>query len=128
MRDTDTDAVLAANLDFYQAFGTQDFAAMTRLWAQRAPVTCTHPGWPALAGRAAVLESWRDILSNPDAPSVACHDDTAIVHGDVALVLCEEEVTGGHLVATNVFTREDGAWRMVHHHASPLLLRGVVGL
>jgi ketosteroid isomerase-like protein len=125
MRDTDIDAVLAANLDFYQAFTGQDFAAMSRLWALRAPVTCTHPGWPALTGRATVLESWRDILSNPDAPSVACHDDEAFLHGEVALVLCEEEVSGGHLVATNVFAREDGEWRMVHHQASPLLVRGV---
>jgi ketosteroid isomerase-like protein len=125
MRDTDTDAVLAANLDFYQAFTSQDFAAMTRIWAQRAPVTCIHPGWSAIAGRAAVLESWRDILGNPEAPSVACHDDEAFLHGEFALVLCEEEVSGGHLAASNVFVREDGEWRMVHHQASPLLVRGI---
>jgi len=118
------DAVLAANLAFYQAFTSHDVAAMEAIWARRAPVTCTHPGWVALISRAAVMESWRSILQNPDAPRVMCHDDTAFLHDDVAIVLCEEELSDGHLSATNVFVREDGEWRLVHHQASPLLARG----
>ena len=30
---TDSDAVLAANLEFYRAFTTRDIAAMDALWA-----------------------------------------------------------------------------------------------
>ncbi len=30
-----------------------------------------------------------------------------------------EILPNGILIATNIFAREDGAWRMVHHHASP---------
>lgn len=67
MSMSEQEAVLAANLAFYQAFAQRDGAAMARLWAERAPVTCIHPGWPALEGRAAVLESWADILANPEA-------------------------------------------------------------
>ena len=52
-----------------------------------------------------------------------CHDDIAILHGNVAIVLCEEELAGGHLAATNVFIKEDGSWRLIHHHASPILER-----
>ena len=33
-------------------------------------------------------------------------------------------VAGTALVATNLFVREGGHWRMVHHHASPVALRG----
>ncbi len=120
---TEQDAVLRANLDFYQAFTTQNMAALERLWARHAPVTCTHPGWQALVGREAVIESWRNILANPEAPNVACHEDQAFVHGTVALVLCEEELSGGHLAAVNVFVKEEGQWRLVHHQASPLLAR-----
>jgi ketosteroid isomerase-like protein len=120
---TATDAVLAANLEFYRAFTTQDFAAMDAIWAKRAGVLCTHPGWLPLTGRSAVMESWRDILANPEAPHVACHDDTAFVYGDMAIVLCEEELPGGQLAATNIFVKEDGAWRMVHHQASPIFTR-----
>mgnify|MGYP001171558225 CR=1 FL=1 len=119
----DRDAVLAANLEFYRAFAGRDFDAMEALWAQRAPVACTHPGWPVLAERTAVMESWDGIMSNPDAPRVTCFDERAYVYGDTALVLCEEEIDGGTLAASNFFVREDGAWKMAHHHAGQIVAR-----
>ncbi len=60
---TDSDAVLAANLDFYRAFSLRNFAAMDALWAREAQVLCLHPGWEGVHGRAAVMESWR---AHPD--------------------------------------------------------------
>ena len=45
---------------------------------------------------------------------------TAFVHGDMAFVVCEERLPGGVLVATNVFVREDGDWKICHHHAAPV--------
>jgi ketosteroid isomerase-like protein len=120
---TESDAVLAANLEFYRAFTMRDFEAMDRLWARKATVLCTHPGWIPIAGRSAVMASWHGILANPDAPLVMCHEDAAYLYGDIAVVLCEEELSGGHLAATNVFVKEDGQWRLVHHHSSPILMR-----
>jgi hypothetical protein len=32
-------------------------------------------------------------------------------------VTCVETVAGTALAATNIFTNENGAWRMVHHQA-----------
>lgn len=120
---TETDAVLAANLEFYRAFTSRDFAAMDRLWARKAIVLCTHPGWIPLSGRSAVMASWHGILSNPDAPLVMCHDDAAYLYGEIAVVQCEEELTGANLAATNVFAKEEGEWRLIHHHSSPILMR-----
>jgi len=120
---SDADAVLAANLDFYRAFTMRDAVAMDRIWAEEAPICCVHPGWILLAGREAVLQSWRNILANPESPHVMCHDDRAFLYGEVATVLCEEELESGHLVATNIFVRERGRWRMVHHQASPIVMR-----
>lgn len=119
---TEKDAVLAANLEFYRAFTNQDLEAMDELWSRRAMVLCTHPGWTPLAGREAVMASWRDILGHPEAPAVMCNDDQAFLYGEVAVVLCEEELPGGRLAATNIFLKEDGHWRMVHHQASPILI------
>ncbi|MEX2650419.1 MAG: nuclear transport factor 2 family protein [Alphaproteobacteria bacterium] len=110
--------VLAANAAFYRAFAAGDFQAMDALWARRAPVACTHPGWRALIGRDAVLASWAAILSAPERPAIVCFAPHAVLLGETALVLCYEDV-GAWLAATNVFVREDGAWRMVHHHAGP---------
>ena len=120
---TDIDAVLQANLDFYHAFNDRSVKAMEALWSRTAPVLCVHPGWNALAGHDPVIQSWRAILTNPDAPHVMVHDDRAFLYGDLAIVQCEEELETGHLVATNMFIRENGAWKMIHHQASPLLVR-----
>jgi ketosteroid isomerase-like protein len=120
---TDQDAVLAANLEFYRAFGARDLTAMDALWARRAPVACLHPGWTALKDRDAIIESWAGILSNPDAPRIACYDEQVFLYGDVALVLCEEELEGGTLAASNFFIREDGVWRIAHHQAGQIVRR-----
>lgn len=115
----DRDAVLFANEAFYQAFAERDTGAMEEMWAKDTPVLCCHPGWPPVEGRDAVLESWRGILTNPQAPDIRCHDAVARVKGDMAFVLCFEEIEGRFLIATNVFVREGGAWRLVHHTAAP---------
>lgn len=121
--ETEADALLSANLEFYQAFTNRDLVAMERVWARETPVLCLHPGWPLLRGRQAVMDSWRDILSNPEAPRVVCHDDQAFLFGEVGMVVCEEELSGGWLAATNAFIKERGLWRLVHHQASPIMSR-----
>ncbi len=113
------DAVLFANEAFYLAFRTRDVAAMEDVWASRVPVTCIHPGWPPLYGRAEVLESWRGILGAQGSPEIICHAPRAHVYGDVATVICYERVPDSYLIATNVFTREGGLWKLVHHQAGP---------
>jgi ketosteroid isomerase-like protein len=114
----DDEQVLAANAAFYRTFAARDAAAMDALWAVRAPIACVHPGWPALRGREAVLGSWQSILSGSGSPPITCSGAAAHVLGDAAFVICTEHIPNVELVATNVFVREDGAWKMVHHHAS----------
>lgn len=112
--------VLAANAAFYRAFAERDLDAMDALWARSARVACIHPGWQALHGRDAVMESWRSILDGPGAPVIACSRESVLPGEGVAVVLCVESLRGGSLAATNVFVREAGQWRMVHHHAGPI--------
>ena len=113
-------AVLLANASFYDAFGQRNIAAMDAAWARQSPVTCVHPGWDVLVGRDAVLASWRDILGGQGAPPIMCTNAVVYLYGETASVVCIERLPGGALVATNVFVREDGRWRMVHHHAGPI--------
>ncbi|MEO3428307.1 nuclear transport factor 2 family protein [Pelagibius sp. CAU 1746] len=111
--------IIFANEAFYVAFQMKDLEAMEGLWAQAAPVACTHPGWPCLNGREQVLKSWRAIFENPDAVAVTCRAAKARRYGDTAFVTCYEVIGENLLAATNVFVREEGAWRMVHHQAGP---------
>jgi ketosteroid isomerase-like protein len=111
----DHEAILAANEAFYRAFRDGDRDAMDAVWARHAEVACIHPGAAPLSGREDVIDSWNDILGGP--PPIQCVRPQAYQLGDTAFVICGERVPGGVLVATNTFVREDGAWRMVHHHA-----------
>src|SRR3546814_3919749 len=97
---------------------------MDRLWPRHAPVACIHPGWAALGDRRSVMESWGEILSNPEAPRIECHDEEVALLGDVAIVLCEEVLPSATLAATNLFVKEDGGWRLIHHQASPVFAAG----
>ncbi len=117
---SDTDAILAANAAYYRAFSTGDVDAMSRIWADDG-VSCVHPGWTPLIGRAAVIESYRNILASPNRVRIAHREDTAIVSDDDGRVVCIEIVEGTALLAaTNLYRRIGGAWRMVHHQASPI--------
>ncbi|HEU0146448.1 MAG TPA: nuclear transport factor 2 family protein [Bradyrhizobium sp.] len=112
--------IIAANAAFYAAFASGDFAALAGLWADEDTISCIHPGWPAIIGRAAVIGSWRDILKNPARPQIVCTEPNAVVEADQGRVLCIEVVEGTPLAATNLFKRIDGAWRLVHHQSSPI--------
>ncbi|MBI3451904.1 MAG: nuclear transport factor 2 family protein [Rhodospirillales bacterium] len=113
------DATLFANEVFYRAFADRDFAAMEEIWSSGATVVCIHPGWTALVGYTEVMASWRRILANRNAPAIACHQAEAFVYGEVAFVVCYEQIDDNFLVATNIFRRENGRWKMVHHQAGP---------
>src|SRR5687768_16289893 len=104
------DAVLFANAAFYAAFVARDVVAMEKLWAAHRPVGCVHPGRPAIIGRAAVMESWRAILTNPAAPTIAAHAEQAMIYGETAVVTCLEHIKESNgashvLAATNVFVK-----------------------
>ncbi len=115
----DVEELLAANAEYYRAFNSRDFAAMSRIWADK-DVSCIHPGWPALMGRDAVTASYRGILANPLHEPLECSDALAIVSGREGRVICIETIDGMALAVTNWFTREGQAWRMIHHQASAI--------
>jgi len=109
------DAVLFANEAFYRAFADRDLRAMDAAWSSRLDVACLHPGWQPLFGRAAVMESWSAILGNPQSPKIVPRDPKVQLHGDLAVVVCYEEIDGQFLIASNVFAREGQIWKLVLH-------------
>jgi len=107
-----------ANEAFYLAFESKDFKAMTHLWSEQRDVICLHPGWPALIGREAVLDSWRGILGNPQQGQVSFYGARCQQIGaDAAAVVCYEQAGSDVMVATNIFAMEDGRLRLVSHQA-----------
>jgi hypothetical protein len=116
----DLAALQFANDAFYEAFAAADIKAMEAAWADSPTVFCCHPGWPPLTSRAEVMASWRDILHDAGPIPVTCTAPRPHLLGEVGLVCCYERFATQHLVATNLFVRAGGQWRMFHHHAGPL--------
>jgi hypothetical protein len=117
----DEAALLLANTAYYEAFNNRDFNAMSRIWAdEEDDVSCIHPGWPTLVGRKSVLQSWLHILRNPSQAAIECRPIKTIVSAEEGRVLCIEMVGDAALAATNWFRLIDGAWRLIHHQASPI--------
>lgn len=123
----ETAALLEANRAFYAALESRDPSEMEERWSHADDVTCTHPGWHRLDGWEDVSRSWEAIFANSRAWKVHPEEEHAFLSGDLGVVLCIEilQPVGGHgdparMQATNVFRREDGLWRIVHHHASPM--------
>jgi ketosteroid isomerase-like protein len=137
--EADRHAVRAANDELYAAFEAADLDRMERLWVTgpyAASAVCVHPGWPALRGREQVLRSWAVIMANTAYIQFFLTDIEIEVAGDLAVVSCAENIltsvgddaeegssalAGGKVVATNVFRRTDGRWRLWVHHGSPVL-------
>ena len=123
--------VEAANEAFYRAFEALDMRAMEQVWAHGQHVKCVHPGWPLLTGWDAVRTSWETIFANTQEMRFTLTDVRVEAASELAWVTCTENIlseTDGRvgvtsILATNVFERDGGAWRMVHHHASHVLGR-----
>lgn len=113
----DQAALLFANETFYRAFAGRDTALMNAVWAEDEPVTCLHPGWPAVDGRDNVLQSWQAILSGPASPDIECLHAKAGIHKDTGIVICYERIGQDFLIATNIFIRSGDGWLLVHHQS-----------
>ncbi len=121
--------VTLANEEFYHAFESLDIGKMDKIWAQREYVTCVHPGWSIKEGWPKVRDSWVVIFNNVFSMSFSLTDVQVQVAEDVAWVTCTENITSRHgdttqnsrVVATNLYERLEGSWKIIHHHGSPLM-------
>ena len=124
-----------ASRQFYTALNRMangDAGPMASTWSHGPEVTALHPidgreiGWEAVK---ASFEGFAQIATDG---KIDLKDQLIRVEGDVACELGVEQggcKLGGHPVAikhrvTNIYRRESGAWRMIHHHSdtSPAML------
>lgn len=125
----DQDAVLTANAVFYRAIESLDRSLLDEIVAQDEPIRVVHPGWSLVSGRAAVMASWERIFDNAGVMQFTIMDSEAHVVGDLAWVTCLERLTSvqsgrvieGLVATTNLYRRENGDWRVAHHHGSPVM-------
>lgn len=123
-------AVRAVVERFSAAFEAQDLDAMSDLWLHDDDVTCTHPGWAALHGWAAVSASWFAIFGQAPPLQVILTDVQVRVAGEVAWVTADENLLGAEadeggttVSSLKVLRREGDAWRVAAYHGSVVVAR-----
>lgn len=125
--ESDRVELLGANNSFYQSLEAFDLGAMKALWFRGQGVRCIHPGWEAIHGYDAVIESWDQVFKSTGWMRVTPTDVATWRLGELGLVYCAENITAKHegevgvavTMATNVFRQTEEGWRMIVHHASP---------
>lgn len=122
---TAVDDVRAANEAFYLAHEERDIGAMYAVWEHADRVVCVHPGWPILRGWDEVVESWRRIFEGPGRNQFLLTNESIDVGTDLAWVTLEENLVDRDnvvaIAASNVFARTDDGWKLIAHHASPIM-------
>jgi ketosteroid isomerase-like protein len=127
--------VRGASARFYTALNRMangDPGLIADAWSHDPEVTAMHPidgremGWEAVKGS---FEQFAQVAADGN---IDLKDQVIRVVGDVAYELGVEQgecKLGGHPVAykhrvTNIYRREGGEWRMIHHHSdtSPAML------
>ncbi|HMB91153.1 MAG TPA: nuclear transport factor 2 family protein, partial [Rhodothermales bacterium] len=109
-----------------------DASSMTNIWSHEAEVTAMHPIGGRHVGWDAIKESFEQVAQIASGGKVELHDQRIQVAGDVAYEVGVERgefTMVGHQISidhrvTNIYQREAGAWKLVHHHtdASPAML------
>ncbi|KAI3433936.1 hypothetical protein D9Q98_003738 [Chlorella vulgaris] len=116
-------AVEEANQRFYTAFQSGSLAKMSEVWGKGEHVQCIHPLCACIAGRTAVMEGWKAILGS-SRMKIEIEDVRIFASDTQAFVTCleitESGESRGRIAATNVFEKQGGAWKLVHHHGSPV--------
>lgn len=130
-----TSDILAASGEFYAALNDMargDAAAMAGVWARRGRATAQHPIGGRDVGHDKVVASFARVADIAGGGEIRLEDQIIETGSDMAvetgteigsLIIAGHEVTIRHRV-TNVYRREDGSWKLTHHHTdiSPRLL------
>ena len=115
----------AANDRFYQALEAADLDLMIEVWSHDETISCAHPGRPPLIGWPATAASWTAIFSAGGNPQLIVTEERVVRRGSVGWVtVTENMIADGHTGAAsaiNVFEHDGAGWRMVAHHAAPVL-------
>ncbi len=129
------DEVRKASNQFYAGLNRMlngDAAPLAEIWSHGKAVTSLHPIGGREVGWDAVRESFEKVAQLSSDGKVGLKDQLIQVAGELAyevgiehgqVKISGQPVTIEHRV-TNIYQREAGTWKMVHHHTdvSPAML------
>ncbi len=119
--------VRAASVAFYDALNSMahgDGAAMQNIWAKGDGVTAQHPIGGRDTGYDAIIASFGKVAEIAGGGEIRLEDQSIDAGSDMAietgvetgtLIIAGHEARILHRV-TNVYRRENAAWKLAHHH------------
>ncbi len=119
--------VRKASERFYTALNSMlngDADPLAKIWSHAKTVTTMHPIGGLQTGWDGVRESFEQVAGLASGGNVQLRDQTIRVVGDMAyevgneqgqVTLAGEKAPIEHRV-TNIYCRESGDWKVVHHH------------
>ena len=121
------DEVRAASEKFYAALNRRfkgDAATLQAIWSHSKTVTTMHPIGGREVGWEQVRNGWEQVAALSTQGQVTLSDQFIQVVGDAAYELGVEharftlagQAIAGEARVTNIYRRETGAWKIVHHH------------
>jgi ketosteroid isomerase-like protein len=118
------DEVKAASDRFYSALSRMDIAQLPEVWSHSESVTTMHPMGGEQVGWQAVRESFEQAAGAMTDVHVEIADQIIQAGEDMAYEVGVERGHGkvaGETISiehrvTNVYRREAGGWKLVHHH------------
>ncbi|MFZ1180101.1 MAG: nuclear transport factor 2 family protein [Herbaspirillum sp.] len=109
---------------YYDALARADLTSLMALWAEEEDIICIHPGAVRLVGRAAIRNSWEEILSHgglriQSRQLYTAHTMTMAMHNVIEDIQHTEPVPRNvHVIATNIYMKAAHGWCIVARHAS----------
>ena len=131
------DDVRKASQQFYAALNNMldgDMGPLAEIWSHGEEVTAMHPIGGRNTGWKDVQEAFMGVSQIASEGQVKLVEQTIQVDGDMAYelgiekgqaVLAGQDISINNRV-TNIYRREAGAWKMVHHHTD--VSQGMVDL
>ena len=124
---TAEDEIRAASAQFYAALNRMlagDASALADIWSHSSAVTALHPIGDWHVGWDDVKKSFDEVAEASTGGHVEITDQLIRVAGDTAYEVGVEHadfaIAGEPLAVnsrvTNIYRREGGAWKLVHHH------------
>ena len=117
-----------AEKGFYKAFSDGSLQAMDNVWGTGLLV-CIHPGAAALTKREAVMRSWARILAAETTPTISVEVVSQVQSADLFISVVRELLSANNLqsvvavLATNIYQRQSGGWKLIEHHGSQIMTR-----
>lgn len=133
MNAADRAGLHGVNMAFYDGVEALDLDAMDGLWLHGDDVWCVHPGGDRIDGWGPVRRSWAAIFAGTSYLQFIVTDVECVLGDRLGAVTCTENILSAdgpdlgatRTVATNLYAWRDDRWRMLAHHASPVLRRAV---